>query len=32
MKAQRMGKVVRVRHSGITFWQVNDRHEHIVSW
>jgi hypothetical protein len=32
MKAQRMGKVVRVRHSGISFWQVNDNHEHIVGW
>jgi hypothetical protein len=31
-QAQRMGKVVRIRHSGLTYWQLNGRHQHIVSW
>jgi hypothetical protein len=31
-QAQRMGKAIRLRHSGLTYWQVNDRHEHLVSW
>jgi hypothetical protein len=32
IQAQRMGKVVRVRHSGITFWQMNDNNEHLIGW
>jgi hypothetical protein len=31
-QAQRMGKVVRVRHSGLTYWQVRQNVERIVSW
>jgi hypothetical protein len=31
-QAQRMGKVIRVRHSGLTYWQVSKEHEHIVGW
>lgn len=31
-QAQRMGKVVRVRHSGITYWQVRQQAEHIIGW
>jgi hypothetical protein len=31
-QTQRMGKVVRVRRSGLTYWQINQPHEHIVSW
>jgi hypothetical protein len=31
-QAQRMGKVVRVRHSGISFWQVRQSYEHVISW
>jgi hypothetical protein len=31
MQAQRMGKVVRVRHSGVSYWQLRERKERIVS-
>jgi hypothetical protein len=31
-QAQRMGKVIRVRHSGITYWQVGDQQVHVVGW
>ena len=31
-QAQRLGKVVRVQPSGITYWQVNHELEHIVGW
>ena len=31
-QAQRMGKVVRVRHNGLTFWQVGDEEAHRVGW
>jgi hypothetical protein len=31
-QAQRMGKVVHVRHSGITYWQVGKASEHIIAW
>lgn len=31
-QAQRMGKVVRVRHSGITYWQIGQHAEHVIGW
>jgi len=31
-QTQRMGKVVRVRHSGISYWQVDKESEHMVGW
>jgi hypothetical protein len=31
-KAQRMGKVVRVRHSGLTYWPVGKESKHIIGW
>lgn len=31
-QAQRIGKVVRVRHSGVNYWQLHERKESIVSW
>ena len=31
-EAQRMGKVIRIRHSGLTYWQVSDEKERVVSW
>ena len=30
--AKRMGNVVRVSATGVGYWQMNDEHEHIVSW
>ena len=30
--AQRMGKVVRVYHSGVSYWQVNVKKAHVLSW
>ncbi len=30
--SQRMGKVVRVRHNGVSYWQLHEREEQIVSW
>ena len=29
---QRMGKVVRLRHSSVSYWQVNQRGERVLSW
>jgi hypothetical protein len=31
-QAQRLGKVVRVRHSGISYWQVKFEAERALSW
>ncbi|MBI3247788.1 MAG: hypothetical protein HYZ50_14890 [Deltaproteobacteria bacterium] len=31
-QAQRMGKVVRVRHSGINYWQVRQKGEQSLDW
>ncbi len=31
-RSQRMGKVVRLRHSGVSYWQVNGKEEHPLSW
>jgi hypothetical protein len=31
-RAQRMGKVVRVRHGGLTWWERDAKAEHAVSW
>jgi len=31
-QAQRMGKVVRVRHSGLTWWESGAQVEHAQSW
>jgi len=31
-QAQRMGKVVRVRHSGISYWQMKLEAERALSW
>jgi len=31
-QAQRMGKVVRVRHSGLAWWETGAKVEHAVSW
>jgi hypothetical protein len=31
-QAQRLGKVVRVRHSGLTYWQLGDNVEHVIGW
>jgi hypothetical protein len=31
-QAQRMGKVVRVRHTGLSYWQVGLDHEIATSW
>lgn len=31
-QAQRMGKVVRVRHGGISYWQVKLEAERALSW
>jgi hypothetical protein len=31
-QAQRMGKVARVRHSGITYWQIGHAVEHVIGW
>jgi hypothetical protein len=31
-QAQRMGKVVRVYHSGVSYWQVNVKKAHALSW
>jgi len=29
-QAQRMGKVIRVRHSGVTYWQIRHEAEHVI--
>ena len=31
-RSQRMGKVVRLRHSSVSYWQVNRKEEHTLSW
>jgi hypothetical protein len=31
-QAQRMGKVVRIRHSGLSWWETGDSTEHAASW
>ena len=31
-QAQRMSKVVRVRHSGVTWWKIGSQAEHALSW
>lgn len=31
-QTQRRGKVVRVHHSGVSYWQVNVRKVHVLSW
>lgn len=31
-RSQRMGKVVRVRHSGLTWWERDSKAERAVSW
>src|SRR5262245_41414137 len=31
-QAQRMGKVVRVRHSGVSYWQARVKEELTLSW
>ena len=31
-RAQRMGKVVRVRRGGLTWWEKDAKAEHVVSW
>lgn len=31
-QAQRMGKVVRVRHSGLSWWEIGGRAERAASW
>lgn len=31
-QAQRMGKVIRVRHSGISYWQLKREAERALSW
>lgn len=31
-QSQRMGKVVRVRHSSVSYWQVNQRGERTFGW
>jgi hypothetical protein len=31
-QSQRIGKVVRVRHSGVNYWQLHERKERVVSW
>jgi hypothetical protein len=31
-QAQRMGKVVRVRHSGASYWAVRQKGEHALRW
>jgi len=32
MRSQRMGKIVRVRYSGVSYWQMHEREEQGVSW
>ncbi|MGH9801169.1 MAG: hypothetical protein ACRD82_12460 [Blastocatellia bacterium] len=31
-QAQRMGKVVRVRPTGLSWWEIDDKSEHALSW
>jgi len=29
---QRLGKIVRVRHSGVSYWEVQQKGEHALGW
>lgn len=31
-RASRMGKVIRVRHSGLSYWQAGELREHKLDW
>ena len=31
-RTQRMGKVVRVRHGGVRYWQIQVKGEHTLTW
>jgi hypothetical protein len=31
-QSRRLGKVVRLRHSGLSYWQTGDDAEHALSW
>src|SRR5712692_1593251 len=31
-RSQRVGKVVRVRHSGVRYWQVREKRERALRW
>jgi len=31
-RSQRMGKVVRLRHSSMSYWQVHQRGERVLAW
>jgi len=31
-RSQRLGRVVRVRYSGVSYWQVHQRGEQVLSW
>ena len=31
-QSQRLGKVVRARHSGVSYWQMNMKGEHTLKW
>jgi hypothetical protein len=31
-RSQRMGKVMRLRHSSMSYWQVHQRGERVLSW
>ena len=31
-RVQRMGKIIRIRHSGITYWQLHQRGEQTRNW
>ena len=31
-QSQRMGKVVRIRHNGVSYWEVHQRGEHALNW
>ena len=31
-RTQRLGKIVRVRHSGVSYWEVHQRGEHTLRW
>jgi hypothetical protein len=31
-QVQRLGRIVRVRHSGVSYWLVHQRGEHVLRW
>ncbi|MBL8190342.1 MAG: hypothetical protein JNK38_20160 [Acidobacteria bacterium] len=31
-QAKRMGKVIRVRSTGVSWWEIHDKSEHALSW